>query len=150
MNEGLKERLGPESGEAAPFSAWSVESVSRAPGVYTIWRRDEFVYVGMAGDLRTRLRSHASGRRSGDQFNLYVCDRYVVPHLATDELTALAAGDRSLDDRTKAYVRTHLGFRYVETPSVVEARLLEAEIREHGLAAHGRPLLNPHTRAGPD
>ncbi len=104
----------------------------------------------MASDLRERLRSHASGRRGGDQFNVYVCDRFVVPHLSPDELAALASGDRSLDDRTKAYVRTHLGFRYVEMASASEARLLEVDVRMHGLAGHGRPLLNPHARAGPD
>ena len=31
--------------------------------------------------LWTRLGSHASGRRSGDQFNVYICDRFVVPAL---------------------------------------------------------------------
>jgi hypothetical protein len=74
------------------------------PGVYTIWRGDQFVYVGMSGrgaqredfvasshgtarqakGLWTRLNSHASGRRSGDQFNVYVCDRLIVPVLTPD------------------------------------------------------------------
>jgi uncharacterized protein (DUF779 family) len=51
------------------------------PGVYTIWRGTEFVYVGVAGrgldfsvehtkikGLRDRLDSHWRGRRSGGQF----------------------------------------------------------------------------------
>ena len=60
-----------------------------APGAYTIWEGPDLVYVGMASSsltaeailhnlddptkvvgLRTRLDSHASGRRSGDQFCL--------------------------------------------------------------------------------
>jgi hypothetical protein len=55
-------------------------------GVYTIWHRDgRFIYVGMSGrgiaantirrnapqGIYTRLQSHASGRRSGDQFCVY-------------------------------------------------------------------------------
>ncbi len=61
-------------------------------GVYTIWHEDgRFIYVGMSGrgitkDTATRntpfgiyirLRSHASGRRSGDQFCVYVAGRLV-------------------------------------------------------------------------
>jgi hypothetical protein len=56
-----------------------------------VWRGDEFVYVGIsyrdptattnkgAKGLYGRLASHASGRRSGDQFCIYVCDRFVLP-----------------------------------------------------------------------
>lgn len=63
-------------------------------GVYTIWRSTDFVYVGIAGrnlgpaadhkrvrGLRDRLDNHRSGRRSGDQFAVYVCDRLVLPSL---------------------------------------------------------------------
>jgi hypothetical protein len=61
----------------------------RTAGVYAVWRAGEFLYAGMSGrgarredfvvdsgqlasakGLWTRLNSHASGRRSGDQFNL--------------------------------------------------------------------------------
>jgi hypothetical protein len=54
-------------------------------GIYTIWNvRGELVYVGIAGrnmagkGLRGRLKSHYQGRRSGDQFCVYVSDRYVL------------------------------------------------------------------------
>jgi hypothetical protein len=64
------------------------------------WRGAELIYAGMSGQgaqsedfvarpdqptkvlgLWTRLNSHASGRRSGDQFNIYICDRFIVPAL---------------------------------------------------------------------
>ena len=66
-------------------------------GVYTVWRGDQLIYVGMAGralgpgadagrpaaakltGLRRRLASHASGRRSGNQFCIYVFGRLVLP-----------------------------------------------------------------------
>ena len=35
-----------------------------------------------AKGLWTRLNSHAIGRSSGDQFCVYACDRFVVPHLS--------------------------------------------------------------------
>jgi hypothetical protein len=74
------------------FADWPDDRVPRrAAGVYTVWRAGEFLYAGMSGrgaqredfiadsggrvkakGLWTRLNSHASGRRSGDQFNLYV------------------------------------------------------------------------------
>lgn len=77
-----------ERSTAFSFSDWPNEQVPTvAAGAYTIWRGDQLMYVGMAGrsltpdsilthqrdptkitGLRSRLASHASGRRSGDQF----------------------------------------------------------------------------------
>jgi hypothetical protein len=89
------------SGTLFKFADWPNDLVPRrAAGVYTVRREEEFVYVGMSGrgaqredfvatsgrppqakGLWTRLNSHASGKRSGDQFNVYVCDRFIVPCL---------------------------------------------------------------------
>jgi hypothetical protein len=58
-----------------------------------------FIYVGMSGrsitkatqapnrpyGLYTRLDSHAGGRRSGDQFCVYVAGRLVLPTLTADD-----------------------------------------------------------------
>jgi hypothetical protein len=64
-----------------------------AAGVYSVWENGRLIYVGMSGrglaaedidapdepvkakGLWTRLDSHASGRKSGDQFCVYICDR---------------------------------------------------------------------------
>ena len=74
------------SGPLHRFADWPNPDVPAvAIGLYAVWRGPEFIYVGMAGrateavltaahqkgkacGLRDRLRSHASGRRSGDQF----------------------------------------------------------------------------------
>jgi len=82
------------------FADWPNVAVSTfGAGVYTIWHSDgRFVYVGMSGrgittetsrrntpqGIYTRLQSHASGRRSGDQFCVYVADRLVLPALSQD------------------------------------------------------------------
>src|SRR5215475_6178752 len=79
------------------FSDWPNPAVPAfGAGVYTVWHSDgRFMYVGMSGrgittetirrntpqGIYTRLRSHASGRRSGDQFCVYVTDRLVLPIL---------------------------------------------------------------------
>ena len=95
-----------ERGSRYPFAVWPVEVVpSVAAGIYAIWRGAQLVYVGMSGrgwsaeDIRSRLvlgqkkkglfdrlASHASGRRSGDQFCVYVCDRLVLPGLTVEEI----------------------------------------------------------------
>ena len=61
-------------------------------GVYVVWQGDLLIYAGMSGrqieknlgkkkyGLITRLDSHAKGRLSGDQFNVYVANRLVVPN----------------------------------------------------------------------
>jgi hypothetical protein len=97
-------------GEATPFSSWPAPGLPQdAPGVYTIWRGTEFIYAGMSGNLFERLRSHASGRRAGDQFCVYVCDRLVVPGLPKVDLEALAAGRLSLDSKTCDFIQSATG-----------------------------------------
>jgi hypothetical protein len=107
------------------FRDWPNEQVpKRAAGVYTVWEGDRLLYVGMSGramtaedlevsaggrvvakGLWTRLTSHTSGRRSGDQFCVYVCDRFVVPGLTPAQQHQLAAGSLSLDSLVRAFVR---------------------------------------------
>jgi len=69
-----------------------------AAGVYVVWQGDRLIYAGMSGrqieknrhkrkyGLITRLDSHAKGRLSGDQFNVYVANRLVIPSLNHGQL----------------------------------------------------------------
>ena len=145
------EQLG--SGRLFRFAAWPVAEVPELPGLYTIWERDQFLYVGMAGRgvgtkslLRGRLNSHASGRRSGDQFCLYVCDRLIVPHLGAEQLSDIGAGRLSLDAMTNRFVRERLSFRFVTTTDGKDALDLERDSKRRGLLSFGKPLLNPDSR----
>ena len=58
--------------------------------IYTVWdRKGNFIYVGISGlqksiekrNPQSRMISHASGRRSGDQFCVYIHDYFVIPEL---------------------------------------------------------------------
>lgn len=150
------------SGIGYRFAAWPVEEVPRvSAGVYTVWRGEQLLYVGMAGrgltqanieerrnsepqrptGLFTRLASHASGRRSGDQFCVYVCDRFVIPTLRPDELVALSHGELKLDQHTRDWIRAELQFRFVETEDGRTAGELEREV-QRGCLSCGPPLLN--------
>lgn len=89
-------------GVAYSFGTWPNPVVPAfGAGVYTIWHTDgRFIYVGMSGrgitadtvrrntpqGLYTRLQSHASGRRSGDQCCVYVADRLVLPSLSPEDI----------------------------------------------------------------
>ena len=131
--------------------------------MYTIWRGDEFIYAGMSGrgaqledfvadpgpsgrekakGLWTRLDSHASGRRSGDQFNVYICDRFIIPVLIPDQQRDIGQGILLLDHATRDFIREYLGYRFVVYPSGKEALTVERDVRAGGLPA-GRPYLNP-------
>ena len=100
-----------ESGPIHWFSDWPTGDVPRSgAAVYTIWHREgSFIYVGMSGRSFTggtegsgksgpwgRLNSHASGRRSGDQFCIYVADRLVLPTLH-NRFAEITDGSLSLD-----------------------------------------------------
>jgi hypothetical protein len=144
-----------EDGPAHAFRDWPATHFEIGPsGVYTVWHNELFLYVGMAWAHRDeanpgatgvfgRLRSHASGRRSGDQFAIYVCDRFVVPSLTPADMSALAGGERLLDARTRQYIANHLSYRVVTTQDGRAARALESLVRREGLPRSGRPQINP-------
>lgn len=152
--------------ELFQFSDWPNEHVPLvAAGVYAIWDDDgtRFLYVGMSGRGKTsedilkrraesngkrfglshRLNAHASGRRSGDQFCVYVCDRLVIPKLTKEQLRRIADGQLKLDDETKKYIRNRLSYRFVETKSGKEALSCESMIKNGELDTFGIPYLNP-------
>jgi hypothetical protein len=146
-----------ESGPLYHFAEWPEESLRvSAPGVYTVWLGEQFLYVGISWQDRPgsrglfgRLNSHASGRRSGDQFCIYICDSFIVPMLAPDQLQAIGARELSLDQLTRDFIRSSLGYRAIHTSTGAEARLLEASIRLEGLPKHGPPMLNPASGKAP-
>jgi hypothetical protein len=150
------------SGPLFSFADWPNDLVPRrAVGVYTIWRADDFIYVGMSGrgaqredfvagpgqpaqakGLWTRLNSHASGRRSGDQFNIYICDRFIVPILTPAQQRQIGQGDLLLDQLTRSYIREHLSYRFAVYADGTEALAVEHAVRGGALPAT-RPYLNP-------
>jgi hypothetical protein len=145
-------------GPAYSFGSWPNQLVPTfGAGVYTVWHQDSrFIYVGMSGrgitadtvrrntpqGLYTRLQSHASGRRSGDQFCIYVADRLVLPTLAQDDIGAVASGRHQMDAFVRRYIHENLSYRFVMLPDGPTAYAVEAAIK-NGKWEHGRPLLNP-------
>ena len=143
------------------FTDWPVDAVPMvAAGVYTVFRGTAFIYVGMSGrnwsqsdiaakrdqrkrkGLWERLNSHASGRRSGDQFCVYICDRFIVPNLTSNELSAVGGGSILLDQYTKSFIHEELSFRFVEVEDGQTAYDLERRVQTGSLPI-GKPLLNP-------
>lgn len=144
------------------FADWPNSVVPNARiGVYTVWRDDQLLYVGMAGreigspgetvseqasgrmtGLRSRLSSHASGRRSGDQFCVYVFDRMVLPTLSQPQIEDAGRGLLSLDGLTRQLIRQSLTYTFTLLGDATAARTVERQIQREGLA-NQPPLLNP-------
>ena len=143
---------------ASSFANWPNPSVPAfGAGVYTIWHNDgRLIYVGMSGrgitaqtirrntpqGIYTRLRSHASGRRSGDQFCVYVADRLVLPTLTEENTVDIASGRHQMDAFVRRYIHENLTYRFMMLPDGATAYTVEAAIK-FGKWEHGRPLLNP-------
>ena len=140
------------------FASWpNTEVPTFGAGVYTVWHKDgRFIYVGMSGrgitadtarrntpqGIYTRLQSHASGRRSGDQFCVYVADRLVLPTLSQEDIAAIASGRHQMDAFVRRYIHDNLCYRFVMLPDGAAAYAVEAAIKSGGWQ-YGRPLLNP-------
>lgn len=109
------------------FHYWPNSDVPRGkPGVYLIYKIHELIYVGMAKkNLYGRLHQHAGGRRSGDQFCVYVCDRLILPHLTNEEIQQVGKGELLLDKKVRAFVREQLSYKFIETDNEKLAMELE-------------------------
>jgi hypothetical protein len=145
-------------GDARSFANWPDPAVPTfGAGVYTIWDKDgRLIYVGMSGrgitagttqrkapqGIYTRLHSHASGRRSGDQFCAYEADRLVLPTLSQDDIAAIGSGRHQMDAFVRRYIHENFYFRFVMLPDGAAAYVVEAAIK-NGDWEPGRPLLNP-------
>ena len=112
------------------------------PGVYLIYLGNNLEYVGIASaNLYGRLNQHARGKRSGDQFCVYVGDRLVMSRLSIDQMKGVFTGLYSLDDAIKEFVRSQLSYQYLVVVDDPTARALE----KHGLEiakGQGAELLN--------
>ena len=137
-----------EHGTLHRFDQWGTNVVPAGPpGVYTVWWGERFVYVGMGGrseggaGLRGRLLKHVSGRRSGNQFCIYVCDRFVLPTLSPEQIAQVGEGTLRLDRLVQAFIHEHLAYRFVLADDSAGARSLERLVQVQGLSGR-RPLLN--------
>ena len=109
------------------FADWPNRDVPKGkPGVYLIYHEGRWIYIGMSfKNLQSRLSQHASGRRSGDQFCVYVGDRLVMPKLGIDQMKGVFFGEYSLDDAIKEFVRSQLSYRYLVVTDDPTARALK-------------------------
>ena len=134
------------------FGDWPNREIPRVcAGVYAVYDRDErFIYAGMAGASLTeavirqkeaegkksglfdRLNSHASGYRSGDRFNIYIGDLYVLPTLSRGEIKLISRGEWSFDASIKHLIRDELSYRYLVTANTV-VRELESDMQRYGI-----------------
>ncbi|HBO50454.1 MAG TPA: hypothetical protein DD471_00590 [Planctomycetes bacterium] len=149
---------GLETGKLFSFGDWPNEEIPMVSvGVYTVWLGEQLLYVGYSGrnlrpheiknakkakGLMTRIKSHRSGLRGGDQFCIYVCDRFVVPKLDSEAIESLANGGQLLDGLTRRFVRQELSYRFITTDGSETARKIESQVRT-GILNAGKPLLNP-------
>ena len=118
--------------------------------IYTVFNKGgEFIYVGIAGIQKlpekrssiSRMMSHRSGRRSGDQFCVYVHDVFVIPELVKKGTYAPSRG--LLDRLTKEYIQQNLSYRFCSfqtDDSIGIVRTLETQIK-NGCCGR-KPYLN--------
>jgi hypothetical protein len=114
-----------QTGPLLSFDSWppSETDLPRvAAGVYAIYKGSRLYYVGMAGKsltpeliesaepnkskgLRQRLEAHRSGRRSGDQFCVYVADHEIIPNLTPAQQSAIGRRELHVDHLVRDFIR---------------------------------------------
>ena len=122
--------------------------------IYTVWDKSrKFIYVGIGGlgrspdtplhkrNPRSRIKHHQSGRRSGDQFCIYVHDYYIVPTLGM-KTYQFKKGD--LDKLTRDFIQRELFYRFKAFQTEEGNKLvrkIENKIKK-GVFGFQPPLLN--------
>ena len=157
MNQDFSEEIASLFDANNPLLPFSLDSVSKIPEygsiLYAIFLDEkEFIYIGIGGiagttarsrDPRSRIREHTSGRRSGDQFCIYIQDYYVIPTLLNEEYRPQKG---HLDRLVKEFIQSRLSFRFVvfqSEDSNLIVRKLERKIQE-GLHLNMKPSINGH------
>ena len=113
-----------------------LNSIPMASGVYTAWLHGESrcFYVGRATKLKERIKSHFSGARGGDQFCLYVYDKY-IHELRCNKKSKLTTYE--VNKLTGRWIQGKVKFKWVE--------LDRNKIKdpERFLRRKSKPILNP-------
>lgn len=91
--------------------------------------------------LRQRLKSHRSGRRSGDQFCVYVGDRLVLPRLTRELIEKITNGSVSFESLIREFIEAELPAAW--STALDGAAALDLEVMARiGIANFGLPALN--------
>jgi hypothetical protein len=119
------------------FNGVDWAQVPAAPGAYVIYDSGEAVYVGMAGrdrngNLRRRLRDHASGQIV-NMFAQYLFLSRV--QFTSDERIR---HPREAKEACRKYLAGRCAFRFAIAADAAEARTLERRLKDDL-----RPALNP-------
>ena len=155
VSQNNKQKLIQNFSTPAWFREWPNRNVPAvAAGVYVVWEGDQLIYAGMSGrniekqqhrkkyGLVTRLESHAKGRLSGDQFNVYVANRFVVPSLTADQQSQMSTGLLTLDILTRQYIHQHFHYQYLIVGQSKVAFAIE-RLCQGGHIFNQKPYLNP-------
>ena len=94
------------------------------------------------GLVTRRLESHAKGKLSGDQFNVYVANRFVVPSLTAEQQSQMSAGSLTLDILTRQFIHQYFQYQYLIVDHSKEAFAIE-RLCKTGYIFNQKPYLNP-------
>jgi len=141
------------------LQAFSTKNINHIPSfgsiIYTVFLDGaEYIYVGIGGlsgksvqdrNPRSRIIQHAQGRRSGDQFCIYIQDFYVIPAIISKPYEPKKG---YLDTLTKEFIQSRLTYRYLviqteDSDKVVRSLERELQNNEHGF---GVPILNGNVK----
>ena len=151
MSQKLHELFSP----TVELQQFNTKNINHIPSfgsiIYTVFLDEaEYIYVGIGGlsgksvqdrNPRSRIIQHAQGRRSGDQFCIYIQDYYVIPSIINTQYTPKKG---YLDMLTKEFIQKRLSYRYLvvqtdDSDKIV--RKLERDL-QNNVYGFGLPKLN--------
>jgi len=129
----------------------NLNNVTKMPGCYLIWRKEELIYVGVSGvswtkdnpktsHLKHRLSDHFRGTKS-DVFPIKVFERIILNQITKKEIEEVTNGKKEIRHLARNYIRINFTFTFATTTEFTLAKKTELYVRKGGLGQ--KPLLNP-------
>ena len=92
--------------------------------------------------MKQRLATHWKGGLGGDQFCVYVFERFLCDVLTTEDLKQMVNKEVTLAELNRDYIRNNLSYRFTILDSYKDALAIETRIKKGEIVQIGKPYLN--------
>lgn len=90
------------------------DEINKGKYIYFAFYNEKIIYIGKSENIKKRLNTHHSGKRSGSQFCVYFFDKYVLNQELSNKLKEIKGNLTPLiDEEIKSKIK-EVKFKYLE------------------------------------
>ena len=108
------------------------DEINKGKYIYFAFYNEKIIYIGKSENIKKRLNTHHSGKRSGSQFCVYFFDKYVLNQELSNKLKEIKGNLTPLiDEEIKSKIK-EVKFKYLEIgePKTSLSKIESCSIKE--------------------